>query len=127
MASQNRYSMPVTKSRNGIQDMLSLDQTNTTRFLFGDEDAGGPMDSKNYLQMHATDENFPILVRGEHPQNVSPQIDLPLQTVLTASCSYPPHPLPLTWHLANPPPRNLLAGHRLAATGLANRASLPTI
>ncbi|OBT40346.1 hypothetical protein VE00_08460 [Pseudogymnoascus sp. WSF 3629] len=68
---QNRYSMPVTKSRNGIQDMLSLDQTNTTRFLFGDEDAGGPMDSKNYLQMHATDENFPILVRGEHPQNLS--------------------------------------------------------
>ncbi|KAL5352769.1 hypothetical protein ACLOAV_002717 [Pseudogymnoascus australis] len=67
----NRYSMPVTKSRNGVQDMLSLDQTNTTRFLFGDEDAGGPMDSKNYLQMHATDENFPILVRGEHPQNLS--------------------------------------------------------
>lgn len=127
MASLNRYSMPVTKSRNGVQDMLSLDQTNTTRFLFGDEDAGGPMDSKNYLQMHATDENFPILVRGEHPQNVSPQIDLPLQTVLTATCSYPPHPLLLTWPLANPPLQSLLAGRRLDVTVLANRACLPTI
>ncbi len=76
MDSLNRYSTPVTKSRNGIQDMLSLDQTNTTRFLFGDDDGGAPIDSKNYLQMHATDENFPILVRGEHPQNVSHYLDL---------------------------------------------------
>lgn len=67
----NRYSMPVTKSRNGMQDMLSLDQTNTTRFLFGDEETPNSSDSKSYLQMHATDDNFPILVRGEHPQKSS--------------------------------------------------------
>lgn len=71
MSSLNRYSMPVTKSRNGIQDMLSLDQTNTTRFLFGDDESATSTDSKNYLQMHATDDNFPILVRGEHPQKVT--------------------------------------------------------
>jgi hypothetical protein len=68
--------MPVTKSRNGIQDMLSLDQTNTTRFLFGDEEASTSADAKSYLQMHATDDNFPILVRGEHPQKVNIQTHL---------------------------------------------------
>ena len=54
----NRYSMPVTKSRNGIYD-TNLDQTNTTRFLFGD-------DEPNALPQRRTpDDNFPTLVRRE--------------------------------------------------------------
>lgn len=66
--------MPVTKSRNGIQDMLALDKTNTARFLFGDEDNTSSQDrqdrqdAKSYLQSHATEDGFPILLRGEHPQ-----------------------------------------------------------
>ena len=56
--------MPVTKSRNGMHEMLSLDQTNTTRFLFGDEE-GSSSDVQSYLQMNANDENFPTLVRRE--------------------------------------------------------------
>ncbi len=64
--------MPVTKSRNGMPDMMSLDQTNTARFLFGDDEPLMSPDSKSYLQMNATDDNFPILVRrDEHPQTVS--------------------------------------------------------
>lgn len=54
----NRYSMPVTRSRNGLYDM-NLDQTNTTRFLFGD-------DEPNALPRGRTpDDNFPTLVRRE--------------------------------------------------------------
>jgi hypothetical protein len=60
--------MPVTKTRSAIQDMLNLDQTNTTRFLFGDEDSN--LNGKSYLQLHSTDDNFPILIRGEGPQKV---------------------------------------------------------
>ena len=64
--------MPVTKSRNGMHEMLSLDQTNTARFLFGEEE-GTTSDVKNYLQMNATDDKFPILVRREdYPGVVCP-------------------------------------------------------
>jgi hypothetical protein len=64
--------MPVTKTRNGMPDMLSLDQTNTARFLFGDDELLSSPDSKSYLQMNATDDNFPILIRREeHSQAVS--------------------------------------------------------
>ncbi|EJT71478.1 RNA-binding protein [Gaeumannomyces tritici R3-111a-1] len=55
----NRYSMPVTRSRTGFYD-LGLDQTNTTRFLFGDEDNTGDMS-----QFANTDESFPTLTRHE--------------------------------------------------------------
>lgn len=53
----NRYSMPVTRSRTGMYD-IGLDQTNTTRFLFGDEEtnAGGHS---------GPDANFPTLVRHD--------------------------------------------------------------
>ncbi|KAF4447360.1 hypothetical protein F53441_9104 [Fusarium austroafricanum] len=53
----NRYSMPVTRSRTGLYD-VGLDQTNTTRFLFGDEEpnAGGH---------NGLDANFPTLVRHD--------------------------------------------------------------
>lgn len=53
----NRYSMPVTRSRTGLYD-VGLDQTNTTRFLFGDEDS-------NALAHSVPDENFPTLVRRD--------------------------------------------------------------
>jgi hypothetical protein len=48
-----------------MHEMLSLDQTNTARFLFGEEDGASSPDVKNYLQMNATDDKFPILVRRE--------------------------------------------------------------
>lgn len=54
--------MPVTKSRNGINDMQSLDQTNITGFLFNDEDEQKPQ----YLRASTTAENFPILKEIQH-------------------------------------------------------------
>ena len=60
--SYNRYSMPVTRSRNGLYNGTpDLDQTGTTRFLFGEEDAVG--DAK-YGQNNS-DDPFPTLVRRE--------------------------------------------------------------
>ncbi|KAL8962906.1 MAG: hypothetical protein Q9193_000759 [Seirophora villosa] len=77
----NRYSMPVTGSKSRIYGhygdyaaAMGLGQINTTGFLFGDEDeaakkeAATSPDVKNYLQMNATDDKFPILVRrDEYP------------------------------------------------------------
>jgi hypothetical protein len=62
--------MPVTKSRNGINDMQSLDQTNITGFLFNDEEEQKPQ----YLRASTTAENFPILTKQidkEYPYKVS--------------------------------------------------------
>lgn len=56
--------MPVTKTRSGMREM-ALDQTNTARFLFGDDDTPTSSGVGNYLQMNATEDNFPILVRRE--------------------------------------------------------------
>lgn len=55
--------MPVTKSRNPIQDLTDhdLDQINTAEFLFGgDEEPRSAID--NYLERNATKDHFPILV-----------------------------------------------------------------
>jgi len=62
--------MPVTRSRTGLYD---LDQTNTTRFLFGDdEDASAGGDIKHYQAVNP-DESFPTLTRREgQPNMVSP-------------------------------------------------------
>ncbi|KUJ08544.1 ARM repeat-containing protein [Mollisia scopiformis] len=66
LQSSVRYSMPVTKSRNGMHEMLSLDQTNTARFLFGEEEGGtASPDVNTYLDMNTTAENFPILIRNQ--------------------------------------------------------------
>ncbi|CAI6098499.1 unnamed protein product, partial [Clonostachys chloroleuca] len=54
----NRYSMPVTRSRNGLYE-TGLDATNTARFLFGDEDAGAAQHA------NAIDQGFPTLVRRD--------------------------------------------------------------
>ncbi|KAI9836195.1 MAG: hypothetical protein M1819_001532 [Sarea resinae] len=79
-ATMNRNSMPATgfngRSRHDLPDLasvLSLGQINTTGFLFGDDDEKGSgkkeqnlttsPDVKSYLQMNATDDKFPILVR----------------------------------------------------------------
>ncbi|CAG8976315.1 hypothetical protein HYALB_00005721 [Hymenoscyphus albidus] len=59
----NRYSMPVTRSRNGMPDLL--DPSNTARFLFGEEDSATSPDIKNYMNATTTKDNFPILVRGD--------------------------------------------------------------
>jgi hypothetical protein len=56
-----------------MDNMLSHDPSNTTRFLFGDEGAALSPDVTNYLQMNTTDDKFPILVRrDEYPGLVSP-------------------------------------------------------
>lgn len=72
--------MPVTGTRKrnsefnqDYSSVLALGHINTTGFLFGDDDeksaakkepATSP-DVKSYLQMNATDDKFPILVRRE--------------------------------------------------------------
>jgi len=76
----------ASRARGDVQDgsFLSLGQINTTRFLFDDEaeksfgtkkDPSGSTtspDVKTYLQMNATDDKFPILVRrDEFPGLVS--------------------------------------------------------
>lgn len=64
--SLNRYSMPVTRSRNYVPDSTAdngLDGNNTTGFLFGDEDSH-PGEAKHYAQANNAD-NFPTLVRRE--------------------------------------------------------------
>ncbi|KAL9134916.1 MAG: hypothetical protein Q9175_003903 [Cornicularia normoerica] len=72
-AVNNRYSMPVTGLRSRNHETvpehsatMGLGQINTTSFLFDDEDSKESTtspDVKSYLQMNATDDKFPILVR----------------------------------------------------------------
>jgi len=87
--SPNRYSMPVaglaTRTHNDMPDLtsvLGLGQINTTGFLFGDDDEKPQVKKdqnlttspgvKSYLQMNATDDKFPILVRrDDYPGLVS--------------------------------------------------------
>ena len=86
-AVNNRYSMPVTGLRSRNHETvpehsatMGLGQINTTSFLFDDEDSKESTtspDVKNYLQMNATDDKFPILVRrNEFPGVVSNMEDL---------------------------------------------------
>ena len=79
--------MPVTgsKKRNSeaasdFSSVMALGHINTTGFLFGDDDEKSTAkkesttspDVKSYLQMNATDDKFPILVRREdYPGQVS--------------------------------------------------------
>lgn len=66
--SVNRYSMPVTRSRNGFEP--NIDQTNTARFLFGDEDP------TIWSRRNTPDNSFPMLVRRDG-QIVSETIFIP--------------------------------------------------
>ena len=62
-----------------MHEILSLDQNDTARFLFGEEEGATSPDVKSYLQMNATEDKFPILVRREeYPGVVS--LDQKLKT-----------------------------------------------
>ncbi len=118
--------MPVTKSRNGMNEMQSLDQTNITGFLFNDEEEQKPQ----YLQASTTAENFPILEnkrRDDYPYKVSSQKFYCGANSLTAICSYPR----LVQHLTLPRHRHQgliqVAGlHSMLDTALHNKAFQPT-
>lgn len=75
-----------------MHEMLSLDQTNTARFLFGEDENAAPANVDKYLNMNATDDKFPILVRrDEFPGLVSKfkkNHSLACND-LTALCSFP--------------------------------------
>lgn len=75
--------MPVTKSRNGINEMQSLDQTNITGFLFNDEEEQKPQ----FLQAGTTVDNFPVL--NQYSYKVSSNEFPPGANTLTAMRSYP--------------------------------------
>lgn len=84
--------MPVTGTRKRYSEIqqdhssvLGLGHINTTGFLFGDDDekaaakkesATSP-DVKSYLQMNATDDKFPILVRREEFPGLVSNISCP--------------------------------------------------
>lgn len=59
--------MPVTRSRNGLYD-FNLDQTNTTRFLFGEDEETHEI--KQYQQAVNMDDTFPTLTRREGQPNM---------------------------------------------------------
>ena len=74
--------MPVTGLRSRNHETvpensvtMGLGHINTTSFLFDEEDAKESTtspDAKSYLQMNATDDKFPILIRrNDYPGVVS--------------------------------------------------------
>jgi hypothetical protein len=82
--------MPVTKSRNGMHEMLSMDPSNTTRFLFGDDEPAATSSDNEYLQMNTTDDKFPILVRREdYPGGSVSLLNPSLEILLTARRNLP--------------------------------------
>jgi hypothetical protein len=90
--------MPVTKSRNGMHEMLSMDPSNTTRFLFGDDEQGATSSDNEYLSMNTTDDKFPILVRREEYPGGSVSLLSPscMRILLTARRNLPLLMLALT-------------------------------
>lgn len=77
--------MPVTRSRTGLYD---LDQTNTTRFLFGDEEEASAANESKHYQPANPDGGFPTLTRREgQPNMVSllPSVRHHLQRTPTSS------------------------------------------
>ncbi|KAM3482290.1 hypothetical protein MY8738_004016 [Beauveria namnaoensis] len=54
----HRYSMPVTKSKNGLYE-VNLDQTNTARFLFGEDEPSA------FPRRDTPDHTFPTLIRRD--------------------------------------------------------------
>ncbi|KAL6720161.1 hypothetical protein ACLMJK_002082 [Lecanora helva] len=124
-AGLNRNSMPVTgfRSRNHEtvpehSTTMGLAHINTTSFLFDDEDSKESTtspDVKSYLQMNATDDKFPILVRrDDHPGVLSAS-----SRALDLALSQSPGPEAQVngW--------SALAGHRLSQQGLPQNASTP--
>ena len=116
--SKNRYSMPVTGSRvrtNGANSEYAstngLGHINTTGFLFGDDDEASKKESatspdvKSYLQMNATDDKFPILVRRDDYPNLVSRALTWISITLTCLCSYRLHRLRWIWRFRSPPDR----------------------
>ncbi|KAI1266237.1 hypothetical protein F5Y18DRAFT_24486 [Xylariaceae sp. FL1019] len=69
----NRYSLPVTK-RGNLYD--NIDQTNTTGFLFRDDDA--TMESGNYVSVDGGEDRFPQLhAQKGNPHVVSSDVIIP--------------------------------------------------
>ncbi|POS82624.1 hypothetical protein EPUL_005148 [Erysiphe pulchra] len=89
----NRYSMPVTKTRPSFRD-LALDQINTARFLFGEEESTTTSGANEFLQVNANEENFPILVRREDYPNLLSASSAALDLALCKS----PAPESTTWN-----------------------------
>ncbi|CAK7217417.1 hypothetical protein SBRCBS47491_003159 [Sporothrix bragantina] len=86
----NRYSMPVTRSRTGFYDFSSLDQTNTTRFLFGEEEEhANNSENKMYKATNSAvpgrDESFPMLKRSEGQNNMFSASSTALDLALSQS------------------------------------------
>ena len=104
--------MPVTGSRTRKDDnnadyasMMGLGHINTTSFLFGEDDekaaahkdATTSPDVNSYLQMNATNDKFPILVRrDEYPGLVSCTLGK-CQRTLMGHRSFRPPQLHWTW------------------------------
>ena len=91
--------MPVTGLRSLNHETVpehsatgGLGQINTTSFLFDDEDAKEATtspDVKNYLQMNATDDKFPILVRRNDNSGVVSETSVSsLDSTADCSCSF---------------------------------------
>ena len=75
---------------------MGIGHINTTGFLFGDDDEGSKKESttspdvKSYLQMNATDDKFPILVRhDDYPGVVCATPGYMADVVIDSFCSCP--------------------------------------
>lgn len=95
--------MPVTAydRRNQTNSMANLSSllgsVNTTSFLFGDDDEHKPAkqtqsnvspDTKTYLQLHTTNDQFPILVRRETDGNSQFSPPSAIQDLATSQAHY---------------------------------------
>lgn len=68
--------MPVTKSRNKLQDMMmdseqDLDQSSTTEFLFRDDEPS--KHNSSFLEKSSTQENFPFVLHRTGQQSTGQQ------------------------------------------------------
>ncbi|KAI9774911.1 MAG: hypothetical protein M1840_000127 [Geoglossum simile] len=133
-----------------LTSQLSLGQINTTGFLFGDDDTDKPAakkqgisatspDVKSYLQMNATDDKFPILVRrDDYPGLLSASsaaLDLALSHK-SKDTDLPPngwpsfarhrpaqHSLPLNPFIYESPQTNGSPGASLSQSGVSSTGS----
>lgn len=129
--------MPVTGLRSLNHETVpehsatgTLGQINTTSFLFDDEDAKESTtspDVKNYLQMNATDDKFPILVRrDDYPGVVSSVRTHFLQVIAHGLSQLSASSRALDLALSQSPGPDAqangwtpVAGHRLSQQGLS--------
>jgi hypothetical protein len=113
--------------------VLGLGHINTTGFLFGDDDekaaakkesATSP-DVKSYLQMNATDDKFPILVRREDYPGLVSDVTYHSSSPLTVTCSSLHLLLRWIWRFLNRQVRShraMIGPRLLPVTALRNTA-----